>query len=593
MPRSTARDAPGGARVGAPGSWHAGDDSIVPVDTRTPMRGSAVGAPYGGSGADDAPCALPPAIEQPLLGAPTPLFGAAWPLPRAALATGRELNSTSKFVGVHRTSKRRKPWAAACYFRGKQHHLGYFETEREAARAYDLFVVNNRLSRHVNLAREMAPGEDGAMRARFAGRTFADGCATSARQAATCECAQYGAPGPTARDGCFDVGRACAPQQYMRPVPSPLQLHAAQAPPWHSGPMLPPAHPPTGGHEGHAWGMLPYAALSPGACVSAQHAVPHYAHYAHPPQNALLMHQQQPVTPPGTCVAVFDAPLRGFAVDAPPAPPHGALIHARYAPAPPSVCAGAASLAWPSASYAPPGGLCPPSAPPGGACAYAPARHTVSAQRGVPDTPPGWLAIAPPATLHAPWVGSPRGCASAAFALSGQVQTHVHQRPHLHLHQQVHPYPRPQPQPQAGYWAFVPGCPSLVSPHSHGCIACDERAPVGVDLAGPAEPTGSAIVAGIEPGNGFAPHGHDESAPQPRGACDGASAGGEGAPGGCILSHADRDARDSVEALFGLSQSIEQPWQWPPTGCPQARGGGDRGGDGDGEPECLPANGCH
>lgn len=89
----------------------------------------------------------------------------------APLASGREASSTSKYVGVHRTAKKRKPWAAACYFRGKQHHLGYYQTEQEAARAYDIFVYDNGLSRHINLVDvPPVPGEVNQLRQRLSAR---------------------------------------------------------------------------------------------------------------------------------------------------------------------------------------------------------------------------------------------------------------------------------------------------------------------------------------------------------------------------------------------------------------------------------------
>jgi hypothetical protein len=61
---------------------------------------------------------------------------------------------SSKYVGVHRSGKKRKPWTAACYWNGKQHHLGYFKTEEEAAAAYDAYVKSRGLERRVNFPDE-------------------------------------------------------------------------------------------------------------------------------------------------------------------------------------------------------------------------------------------------------------------------------------------------------------------------------------------------------------------------------------------------------------------------------------------------------
>jgi hypothetical protein len=57
---------------------------------------------------------------------------------------------SSRFVGVHRSGKKRKPWTAACYWKGKQHHLGYFLAEEEAAQTYDRFVRDKELDRKIN-----------------------------------------------------------------------------------------------------------------------------------------------------------------------------------------------------------------------------------------------------------------------------------------------------------------------------------------------------------------------------------------------------------------------------------------------------------
>ncbi|KAG8459870.1 hypothetical protein KFE25_014433 [Diacronema lutheri] len=63
---------------------------------------------------------------------------------------------SSRYVGVHRSGKKRKPWTAACYWNGKQHHLGYYKTEEEAASAYDAYVKERGLERRVNFPEEGA-----------------------------------------------------------------------------------------------------------------------------------------------------------------------------------------------------------------------------------------------------------------------------------------------------------------------------------------------------------------------------------------------------------------------------------------------------
>lgn len=63
---------------------------------------------------------------------------------------------SSRFVGVHRSGKKCKPWTAACYWNGKQHHLGYYKTEEEAAGAYDAYVTEHALERRVNFPNEGA-----------------------------------------------------------------------------------------------------------------------------------------------------------------------------------------------------------------------------------------------------------------------------------------------------------------------------------------------------------------------------------------------------------------------------------------------------
>lgn len=46
-------------------------------------------------------------------------------------------NSLSGFKGVHRNHSSGKPWHARLHIDGKSKHIGYFNTEEEAAHAYD------------------------------------------------------------------------------------------------------------------------------------------------------------------------------------------------------------------------------------------------------------------------------------------------------------------------------------------------------------------------------------------------------------------------------------------------------------------------
>lgn len=56
-------------------------------------------------------------------------------------ANGLRKNATSQYVGVSKTVKKAKPFRAVVKHEGKPLHLGYFETEIEAAKAYDEFTA--------------------------------------------------------------------------------------------------------------------------------------------------------------------------------------------------------------------------------------------------------------------------------------------------------------------------------------------------------------------------------------------------------------------------------------------------------------------
>lgn len=49
----------------------------------------------------------------------------------------RQPQGSSSLKGVYRTISKRSPFKASIYYGGASHHLGYFATEMEAAKAYD------------------------------------------------------------------------------------------------------------------------------------------------------------------------------------------------------------------------------------------------------------------------------------------------------------------------------------------------------------------------------------------------------------------------------------------------------------------------
>jgi hypothetical protein len=57
---------------------------------------------------------------------------------------------SSQHIGVYKTT-RGKPWRAMCRIDGVKVHLGTFDTEEEAGRAYNNFVISKGLQDFVNL----------------------------------------------------------------------------------------------------------------------------------------------------------------------------------------------------------------------------------------------------------------------------------------------------------------------------------------------------------------------------------------------------------------------------------------------------------
>ncbi len=53
----------------------------------------------------------------------------------------KHLKSSSKYIGVY-WHKRDNKWYSSIYFNGKPKHLGYFNTESEAIKAYELALKN-------------------------------------------------------------------------------------------------------------------------------------------------------------------------------------------------------------------------------------------------------------------------------------------------------------------------------------------------------------------------------------------------------------------------------------------------------------------
>lgn len=63
-------------------------------------------------------------------------------------------NNKSKYKGV-RLDKRNKKYYATIMVDKKANFLGYYDDEKSAAKAYDLFVVRNCLNRNTNFIKKM------------------------------------------------------------------------------------------------------------------------------------------------------------------------------------------------------------------------------------------------------------------------------------------------------------------------------------------------------------------------------------------------------------------------------------------------------
>jgi hypothetical protein len=63
-------------------------------------------------------------------------------------------NNKSKYRGV-RLDKRNKKYYSTIMVEGKANFLGYYEDEKSAAKAYDLYVVRNCLNRTTNFIKKM------------------------------------------------------------------------------------------------------------------------------------------------------------------------------------------------------------------------------------------------------------------------------------------------------------------------------------------------------------------------------------------------------------------------------------------------------
>ena len=68
-------------------------------------------------------------------------------------------NKKNKYKGV-RLDLRNKKYYSTIMVDGEQKFLGYYENEKSAAKAYDMFVVRNCLNRSTNFIKKMLQNND-------------------------------------------------------------------------------------------------------------------------------------------------------------------------------------------------------------------------------------------------------------------------------------------------------------------------------------------------------------------------------------------------------------------------------------------------
>ena len=67
------------------------------------------------------------------------------------IVPGKHKNNSSKFHGVYkRNEKKSKVWRVIVSYNYKQYRIGDFDSEEEAARAYDTFVKKNKFNKPLN-----------------------------------------------------------------------------------------------------------------------------------------------------------------------------------------------------------------------------------------------------------------------------------------------------------------------------------------------------------------------------------------------------------------------------------------------------------